>query len=111
MSNVQDELQIFPLAALHYWLESSVALHWMLGGEDYKQFVPKQLRKTRERVEVIWGHVATEDNPTHRASRDKLVSKEIVRVCIKTSKWEIYFHNLLGVNWPMQTGRKAVRNG
>ena len=64
-----------------------------------------------ERVEVIWGHVPTEDNPTHRASRDKLVSKEIVRACIKTSKWEIYFHNLLGVNWPMQTGRKSVRNG
>ena len=35
-----------------------------------------QLRKTRERVEVIWGHVLTEDNPTHRASRNKLVSIE-----------------------------------
>ena len=53
-----------------------MALHWVLGEEDYKQFEANQLRKTREWVEVIWRHIPTEDNPAHRASRDKLVSKE-----------------------------------
>ena len=56
--------------------DSSVALHWILGEEDYKQFEANQLRKTREWVEVIWWHIPTDDNPAHRASRDKLVSKE-----------------------------------
>ena len=27
------------------------------------------------------------------------------------SKWEIYFHNLLGINWHMQTGGNVVRSG
>ena len=27
------------------------------------------------------------------------------------SKWEIFFHNLLGINWHMQTGGNAVRSG
>ena len=27
------------------------------------------------------------------------------------SKWEIYFHNLLGIKWHMQTGGNAVLSG
>ena len=76
LSNVQDALQGFPVTSLHCWLDSSVALYWILGGGDYKQFVANRVRKIREHVEVIWWHVPTEDNPADLASRGGLVSKE-----------------------------------
>ncbi|XP_068721567.1 uncharacterized protein, partial [Montipora capricornis] len=76
LSNVQDALQGFPVTSLHCWLDSSVALYWILGGGDYKQFVANRVRKIREYVEVIWRHVPTEDNPADLASRGGLVSKE-----------------------------------
>ncbi|XP_068674447.1 uncharacterized protein [Montipora foliosa] len=76
LSNVQDALQGFPVTSLHCWLDSSVALYWILGGGDYKQFVANRVRKIREHVEVIWRHVPTEDNPADLASRSGLVSKE-----------------------------------
>lgn len=76
LSNVQDALQGFPVISLHCWLDSSVALYWILGGGDYKQFVANRVRKIREHVEVIWRHVPTDDNPADLASRGGLVSKE-----------------------------------
>ena len=76
LSNVQDALQGFPVSSLHCWLDSRVALHWILGGGDYKQFVANRVRKIREHVEVIWRHVPTGDNPADLASRGGLVTKE-----------------------------------
>ena len=76
LSNVQDALQGFPVTSLHCCLDSSVALYWILGGGDYKQFVANRVRKIREHVEVTWRHVPTEDNPADLASRGGLVSKE-----------------------------------
>ena len=43
LSNVQDALQGLPVTSLHCWLDSSVALHWILGGGDYKQFVANRV--------------------------------------------------------------------
>ena len=76
LSNVQAALQGFPVTSLHCWLDSSVALHWISGGGDYKQFVANRVRKIKEHVEVIWRHVPTEDNPADLASRGGMVTKE-----------------------------------
>ena len=35
LTNVQDALQGFPVTLLHCWLDSSIALHWILRGGDY----------------------------------------------------------------------------
>ena len=66
--------------ASHFHTSFSTLLPWqqrcrVLGWGDHKQFVVNRLRKTKERVEVIYRHVPTEDNPAHLASRDGLVSK------------------------------------
>ncbi|XP_068757498.1 uncharacterized protein [Montipora capricornis] len=76
LSNVQDALQGFPVTFLHCWLDSSVALYWILGGGDYKQFVANRVQKIREHAEVIWRHIPTEDNPADLATHGGLVSKE-----------------------------------
>ena len=76
LTNVQDALQGFPVTSLHCWLDSSVALHWILGGGDYKQFVANRVRKIREHSNVVWRHVPTQDNPADLASRGGLVTEE-----------------------------------
>lgn len=76
LTNVQDALQGFPVTSLHCWLDSSVALHWILGGGDYKQFVANRVRKIREHSDVVWRHVPTQDNPADLASRGGLVTEE-----------------------------------
>ena len=52
LRNVQDALQGFPITSLHCWLHRSVALHWILGGGDYEQFMANRVRKIRKHVEV-----------------------------------------------------------
>ena len=86
LSNVQGALQDFSATSLHCWLNSSVALHWILGGGDHKQFVANRVWKTREHVEVIWQHVPTEDNPADLASRGGLLTKEN-KLCWKGPQW------------------------
>ena len=76
LTNVQDALQGFPVTLLHCWLDSSVALHWILGGGDYKQIVTNWVRKIREHSDVVWRHVPTQDNPADLASRGGLVTEE-----------------------------------
>ena len=51
------------------WLDSSVALHWIKGGENYKQFVANRVHKIQQHPEVQWRHVSTKDNPADTGSR------------------------------------------
>lgn len=37
--NVRHALVDFPVASVHCWLDSTVALHWIGGGGEYRQFV------------------------------------------------------------------------
>ena len=45
IDNVHDALQGFPLITKYCWLDSSVALHWIRGDGEYKQFVANRVRK------------------------------------------------------------------
>ena len=38
LTNVRDALIGFPVKSLYAWLDSSVALHWIRGCGEYKQF-------------------------------------------------------------------------
>ena len=76
LSNVQDALQGFPVSSLHCWLDSSVALHWIRGNGDFKQFVANRVRKIREHGDITWRHVPTKDNPADLASRGGPVTEE-----------------------------------
>ena len=76
LSNVREALQGFPITSVHCWLDSSVALHWIRGAGDYKQFVGNRVRKIREHADVTWRHVPTQDNPADLASRGGPVTQE-----------------------------------
>ena len=76
LTNVREALVGFPVSSLTGWLDSSVALYWINGAGDYKQFVGNRVRKIREHDDVEWRHVPTRDNPADLASRGGPVLQE-----------------------------------
>ena len=48
IKNVSDALVGLPVTLMTTWLDSSVALHWILKGGVFKQFVGNQIRKIKK---------------------------------------------------------------
>ncbi|KAK3716737.1 hypothetical protein QZH41_006308 [Actinostola sp. cb2023] len=69
VTNVSTAIQGFPVSTVHCWLDSTVALHWIQGQGEYKQFVENRVRKIKSHQGVTWRHVPTGDNPADLASR------------------------------------------
>lgn len=67
--NVRVALKGCPVANLNVWLDSSVALFWINGGEQYGQFVENRAQKIRAHPEITWRHVPTQETPADVASR------------------------------------------
>ena len=69
ISNVRFALKGFPVKQSYRWLDSTVALHWVKGGGEYKQFVMNRVKKIQAHPKIIWRHVPTQDNPADLGSR------------------------------------------
>ena len=67
--NVRRALEGFPVKQSFGWLDSTVALHWVKGGGEYKQFVMNRVRKIQAHPEIIWRYVPTQENPADLGSR------------------------------------------
>ena len=68
-TNVQEALEGFPLKGVHGWLGSTVALHWIKGGGEYKTFVDNKVRKMNSKPLIPRRHVPTDENPADLGSR------------------------------------------
>ena len=69
VSNVRNALAGFPVTDTQCWLDSSVALHWIRGQGEYKQFVASRVHKIQNHSEITWRHVPTAENPADLGSR------------------------------------------
>ena len=69
VSNVQQAIDDVPVISVFGWLDSTVALQWLRGGGQYKQFVANRVKKIQEHLEITWRHVPTNDNPADLRSR------------------------------------------
>ena len=67
--NVKNALQNLPTPHTYAWLDSSVALYWIEGKGQYKQFVANRVAKIHQHPEISWRHVPSQDNPADLASR------------------------------------------
>ncbi|XP_068671446.1 uncharacterized protein [Montipora foliosa] len=67
--NVRNALKDLPEPTVYGWLDSTVALHWILGNGQYRQFVANRVRKIKEHADIRWRYVPTFDNPADQASR------------------------------------------
>ena len=69
LANVRVALEGLPVTELNGWLDSTVALFWISGCGQYKQFVENRVQKIRAHPEITWRHVPTQENPADLASR------------------------------------------
>ena len=67
--NVRNALKDLPEPTVYGWLDSTVALHWILGNGLYRQFVANRVQKIKQHPQIQWRHVPTSDNPADLASR------------------------------------------
>ncbi|XP_028407544.1 uncharacterized protein LOC114530162 [Dendronephthya gigantea] len=80
ISNVRNALDGFPITVVQCtcWLDSTVALHWINGGGEYKQFVANQIQKIKSNSGIQWRHVPTDQNPADLGSRGgSVVNKQL----------------------------------
>ena len=73
LTNVRGALQDQPVSATYGWSDSTVVLHWLKGGGQYRQFVTNRVTKINQH-DVEWRHVATDQNPADLASRGSSIS-------------------------------------
>jgi len=67
--NVRNTLKDFPEPTVYEWLDSTVALHLILGNGQYRQFVANRVCKIREHPEIRWRYVTISHNPADIPSR------------------------------------------
>ena len=78
LTNVHDTLTGYPFKSLNAWPDSTVALLWIRGTSEYKQFVGNHVHKIKEKESVIWRHVLTQEIPADLGSQRRPVNKENV---------------------------------
>ena len=69
INNVKEDLKGFPVESAHGWLDSSVALHWIRGHGDYRQFVAIGIMKIQQPSCIQWRHIPSYQNPADLGSR------------------------------------------
>ena len=57
------------VSSVHCWSDSTVALYWINGKGDYRQFVANRVAKIQSHTRVEWHHVPTKQNPADVGSR------------------------------------------
>ena len=67
--NVRNALDNVPTPRVYAWLDSTVALHWIRGNGQYRQFVANRVAKIQLQKEIQWRYIPTEVNPADLASR------------------------------------------
>ena len=76
ITNTRDALEGFPVGEMYCWLDSTVALHWIRGAGNYKQFVSNRVSKIQQHSSVQWRHVTSQENPADLGSRGGSVQGE-----------------------------------
>ena len=69
VDNIRRVLDGFPVTSVHCCLDSSVALHWIRGNGEYRQFVANRVKTIKEHEIDEWRHVPTDQNPADLGSR------------------------------------------
>ena len=69
VSNVEAAIGVEKVSSVHCWLDATVALYWINGQGEYRQFVANRVKKIQEHKRVKWHHVPTNENPADLGSR------------------------------------------
>ena len=69
LMNVRNALDNITPPKLYGWLDSTVALYWIKGNGQYKEFVANRVAKIQLQKRITWRYVPSEENPADLASR------------------------------------------
>ena len=69
VQNVRGAIEGFPITGVYCWLDSTVALHWICGNGEYRQFVANRVQKIQAHYVDGWRYVPTAQNPADIGSR------------------------------------------
>ena len=75
-TNVREALEGYPVDQVYCWSDSTVALHWIRGEGEYKQFVHNRVHKIQEKNWITWRYVPTKENPADLGSRGGPVAQD-----------------------------------
>lgn len=75
-TNVKEVLEGHPVNQIYCWLDSTVALHWIRGNGNYKQFVHNRVLKIQQKQCITWRHMPTKENPADLGSRGGQVKQD-----------------------------------
>ena len=81
--NVRDTLQDCN-PVVYCWLDSTVALYWIQGSGEYRQFVANRVQKIQQHQGIVWRHVPTDQNPADLQSWPKTLGHFAKKVNCKT---------------------------
>ena len=68
IANIQAALNFLP-HEMHCCLDSTIALYWITGQGEFRQFVSNRVHKIQQHNQARWHHVPTADNPANLGSR------------------------------------------
>lgn len=69
VTNVENAIDQRIVSSVHCWLDSTVALYWINGQGEFRQFVANRVAKIQSHTRVEWHHVPTKQNPADVGSR------------------------------------------
>ena len=69
ISNVKEALTGFPVEGVYGLSDSSVALHWIKGNGDDRQFLANRVKKILQHSFIQWRYVRSDQNPADLGSR------------------------------------------
>ena len=92
--NVRNAYDNLPPPMLYGWLDSTVALHWIKGNGQYKQFVANRVAKIRLHKDIEWRYVPTDNNPADLASRGLRKRAKFLKSC-KDALWARWYREYL----------------
>ena len=73
-TNARSALNTHAVSTVHCWLDSTVALYWIKGRGEYRQFVSNRVHKIQQHADIEWHHVPTTENPADLGSRGGTVT-------------------------------------
>ena len=86
VDNVRNALEGCAMLSVYGWTDSMVALYWMAGKGNYKQFVANRVKQIKAKNFFQWGHVSSGQNPADLGSRGNQ-SKELPELWLKGPDW------------------------
>ena len=86
VDNVRNAFEGCAVRSVYEWTDSMMALYWIGGKGNYKQFVSNRVAQINAKDYILWGHVSSGQNPSDVGSGGNQF-KELPELWLKGLEW------------------------